>query len=427
MTTPHPEASKSEPPDAHAPAPPRRKPRVLRYLVIAFVLLVAVAVFGILDRHESDADLSKWTDARAVTNVELASPKRATQDEHLSLPANVEAFYTAPIHSRVNGYVKMWYFDIGARVKTGQVLAKIDTPDLDQQYEQAKGELLRSQANYNLAVLTADRWKALRASNAVSQQTVDEKVGDAASQKAQVVAVQANLDRIKAMEDFRDIVAPFDGVVTARRIDVGALVSATNTSANALFDISDISRMRVYVHVPQVYAASMHKGLKVTLSLPQYPHRTFDGALDTTSNAISDVARALLVEAIFPNKDGLLSPGAYAEARFELPLDPRKLVIPSSAMIFRNENPEVAVVKDGKIVLNKVTILQDTGPEIEIATGLEPDDRIVINPSYGMETGEEVNVVSFDGKATDSKATDGKPSPAKPTPQPAQQRAQAGP
>ena len=410
MTTPQPEA-----PDPQAP--PRRKPRVGRYLLIALVVLVAVAITGIVDRHESDTNLTKWTDARAVTNVDLVSPKRATQDEHLTLPADVDAFYTAPIHSRVNGYVKMWYFDIGARVKAGQVLAKIDTPDLDQQYAQAKGELLRSQANYNLAVLTADRWKALRASNAVSQQTVDEKVGDAASQKAQVVAVQANLDRIKAMEDFRDILAPFDGVVTARRIDVGALVAATNNEAKALYDISDISKMRVYVHVPQVYAASMHKGLKVTLSLPQYPHRSFEGALDTTSNAISDVARALLVEAIFPNTDGLLSPGAYAEARFTLPLDPHKLVIPSSAMIFRGENPQVAVVKDGKIDLRKVTILVDTGPEIEIATGLEPDDKIVLNPSYAMETGEEVNVVKVDGKALDARAA----------PQRPQQRAQAEP
>ena len=408
-----PSPSRAPDPDAPAPTPPRRKPRIVRYLLVTAVVLIVVAGIGIVDRQESDATLTKWTDARAVTNVDLVSPKRATQDEHLTLPADVEAFYTAPIHSRVNGYVKMWYFDIGAHVKTGQVLAKIDTPDLDQQYEQAKGELLRAQANYNLAVLTADRWKALRNSNAVSQQTVDEKVGDAASQKAQVVAAQANVDRIRAMENFRDIVAPFDGTVTARRIDVGALVSATNTSAKALFDISDISRMRVYIQVPQVYAASMHKGLKVTLSLPQYPHRTFEGALDTTSDAISSVARALLVEAIFPNEVGLLSPGAYAEARFELPLDPHKLVIPSSALIFRGENPVVAVVKNGRIDLTKVTILVDTGPEIEVATGLEPDDKIVLNPSYAMETGEEVNVVEIDGKAAKAK--------------PGQQDAQAGP
>ena len=380
-------------------ASPRKKPKVVRYLLIAAVALGIVAFAGIVERRESDADLTKWTDARSVASVDLVSPHRASEDEHLTLPADVEAFYTAPIHSRVDGYVKMWYFDIGARVKTGQVLARIDTPDLDQQYEQVKGELLKAQANYNLAVVTADRWKALRASNAVSQQTVDEKSGDAAAQKAQVTAAQANVDRIKATQDFRNIVAPFDGVVTARRIDVGALVSATNVSKTALFDVAEIKKMRVYVRVPQVYAASMHKGLKVTLTLPQYPRKSFEGTIDTTSNSISDTSRALLVEAIFDNSDGLLSPGAYAEARFDLPLDPEKLVIPSSAMIFRDLGPEVAVVRDNKVTLKKVTILVDTGSEIEISNGLELDDKFVLNPSYAMESGEEVNVVKIDGKS----------------------------
>ena len=390
------------PPEHDAPPPDgavhKRKPKVGRWLLFGVLVLAAVAISGIIDRHESDADLTKWTDARAVTNVDLVSPHRATADENLTLPANVEAFYNAPIHARVNGYVKMWYFDIGAHVKAGQVLARIDTPDLDQQYEQVKGELLRAQANYNLAVVTANRWKALRASNAVSQQTVDEKVGDSAAQKAQVTAAQANVDRIKAMQDFRNILAPFDGVVTARRIDVGALVSATNTSAHALFDVADVKRVRVYVRVPQVYAASMRKGLKVTLTLPQYPRKKFEGAIDTTSNAISDTSRALLVEAIFENPDGLLSPGAYAEARFKLPLDPDKLVIPSSAIIFRDLEPEVAVVKDEKVTLKKVTILVDTGPEIEISNGLEQADKIVLNPSYAMETDQPVNVAKIDGK-----------------------------
>ena len=394
------------PPDAGAAS--GKKPKVIRWLLVAVVAFGALAAFGIVDRHDSEADLTRWTDARAVTAVDLVSPKRATSDETLTLPANIEAFYTAPIHSRVNGYVKMWYFDIGAHVKAGQVLARIDTPDLDQQYEQVKGELLKAQANYNLAVVTADRWKALRASNAVSQQTVDEKVGDAAAQRAQVVAAQANVDRIKAMQDFRNILAPFDGIVTARRIDVGALVSATNTSAHALFDVSDIKKVRIYVRVPQVYAANMHKGLKVTLTLPQYPRKSFDGTIDTTSNAISDTARALLVEAIFDNPDGLLSPGAYAQARVALPLDPDKLVIPSSAMIFRDLGPEVAVVKDGKVTLKPVTILVDTGTEIEISNGLEPGDKFVLNPSYAMETGEAVDVVKIDGKPVDTKAA---PSP----------------
>jgi RND family efflux transporter MFP subunit len=376
----------------------KRRPRVGRYLLLAVIVLGATAFYGIEDRDRSDKQLTQWTHERAIPTVRLVSPGHATQDAHLSLPADIEAFYTAPIHSRVNGYVKMWYFDIGARVKAGDILARIDTPELDQQYEQAKGELQRAQADYNLAQVTAARWKALRASQAVSQQTADEKAGDAEARKAQVTAAQANLDRVKAMMDFKNIVAPFDGIVTARRIDVGALVSAQGPSdQRSLFDIAAVDRMRVYVRVPQIEAGEIRKGLDVTLSLPQYPGRSFVGAIDTTSDAISDVSRALLVEAIFPNPDNLLTPGAYAEARFDLPLDPHKLVVPASALIFRNEAPEVATVEGDKVVLKKISILVDLGTEIEIANGLEADDKIVASPSDSIETGDTVKVVSIDG------------------------------
>lgn len=382
----------------HSESPPGRRPRPVRYLVLAAIVLAGLAAWGILDRNRSDADLARWTDEQAVPTVDLVSPGRATEDQHLILPADIQAFYTAPIHSRVNGYVKMWYFDIGARVKAGQVLAKIDTPDLDQQYEQAKGELAKAQADYDLAVVTAKRWQSLRTSQAVSQQAADEKTSDAQARKAQVTASQANLDRVKAMEGFKDIVAPFDGIVTARRIDVGALVSATNTNPKALFDVSSVEKVRVYAQVPQVDAAAMHKGLKVALTLPQYPGRTFEGALDTTADAISDTSRALLVEAIFDNKDGKLSPGAYATARFDLPLDPHKLVIPSSAMIFRNQAPQVAVVSNDKVTLKTISILVDTGPQIELGSGLAPTDKIVLSPSDSIATGDTVRIGKIDGK-----------------------------
>ncbi len=386
----------------HADAPKRS--RVLRYLLLIVLVFGGVAAWGIVDRNRSEAELKQWTVAQAISSVDLVSPKHATEGETLSLPANVEAFYTAPIHARVNGYVKMWYVDIGARVKAGQVLARIDTPDLDQQLEQARSERSKAEADFNLAELTADRWKALRASQAVSQQTADEKTGDAAARKAQVAATQANVDRVKAMEDFKNIVAPFDGTVTSRRIDVGALVSATNTNGNlSLFDIAATQQMRVYVRVPQASAASMRPGLKVTVTLPQYPGRTFEGAVETTAAAISDTSRALLVEAIFDNADGLLTPGAYAEAHFHLPLDPRKLVIPSSAMIFRNLGPEVATVKDGAISLRPIKILVDLGPEIEVSSGIDADDKIVVSPSDAFENGEPVNVAKIDGKAVDDK------------------------
>jgi RND family efflux transporter MFP subunit len=378
-------------------APPRRL-KVGRYLVLAALVLCAAAAYGILERGRSEAELVQWTNERAIANVDLVTPQHATMDRHLALPADVAAFYTAPIHARVNGYVKMWYFDIGAKVKAGDVLARVDTPELDQQYEQAKGELAKAKADYDLALLTANRWEALRASQAVSRQTADEKAGDAQARKAEVFAAQAHVDRVKAMEDFKVIVAPFAGIITARRIDVGALVSATNADAKGLFELAATDRMRVYVRVPQIDSADMRKGLKVTLTLPQYPGRKFEGVIDTTSSAISDTSRALLVEAIFPNPDGILAPGAYAQARFDLPLDPHKLVIPASALIFRNEAPEVAVVKDGEVKLTPVTVLVDLGNQIEISTGLGEDDKIVKSPEDAIETGDKVRVQTIDGK-----------------------------
>ena len=375
-----------------------RRPRVGRYLVVGAVALAALAAYGIFERNEGDAKLADWTKAQAVPSVDLVSPKAPTEGQKLVLPANIEAFYTAPIHSQVSGYVKMWYHDIGARVHEGELLAKIDAPELDQQLERAKGELDKAQADYNLAVLTADRWKALRASQAVSQQTADEKQGDAQARKAQVAASQANLDRVKALESFKNIVAPFDGIITTRRIDVGALVSSTNSGASGLFDVAAVKEMRVYVQVPQLQAAGMKRGMPVTLVLPQFPGRTFAGKVDTTADAISAQSRALLVEALFDNQDGLLSPGAYAEAHFTLPLDPHLLTIPSAAMIFRNRSPEVAIVKDGAVTLKPVTIVLDTGTTIEISAGLESGDRFIASPSDAIETGDKVQVERIDGK-----------------------------
>lgn len=405
--TPPPKENRSEGARAES------RPRIGRWLIGAAVLFGALAFIGISDRNRSDAKLAEWTDAQAVPTVNLVSPKKASENQSLTLPADVEAFYTAPIHSRVDGYVRMWYFDIGAHVKAGNVLARIDTPDLDQRYEQVKGELGKAQADYNLALLTSDRWKALRSSQAVSQQTADEKAGDALARKAEVSAAQANLDRIKVMETFKDIVAPFDGTVTQRNIDVGALVSASNNASKPLFEVAATKQMRVYVRVPQVFIAQMRKGMPVTLRLPQYADRMFSGKLETTSDAISRTARALTVEAIFPNPDGLLTPGAYAQAKFELPLDPDKLVIPSSAMIFRNKSPEVALVEDGKVVLRRVTILLDTGSQIEIGSGLKLADRVIVSPSDSTETGDEVKVGKIDGKAVDGLSPGGRPPEAK--------------
>ena len=269
--------------------------------------------------------------------------------------------------------------------------AEIDTPDLDQQYEQAKGELAKARANVALAELTAKRWQAMRATNAVSQQTADEKVGDYDAKKAEVAAVSANLARLAALEGFKKLIAPFDGVVTARKVDVGALVNSTPGSAPDLFDVADVHKMRIYVDVPQAFSAQIHLGMKAQLKLPQFPNRSFAATVATTSNAISQRARSLLVELWRDNKDGLLQPGAFAEVDFELPPDPNALRIPASALIFRRLGPEVATVgADDKVVLKPVVVGRDLGTEVEIKSGLSPDDRLVRSPSDSIADGELV-------------------------------------
>jgi RND family efflux transporter MFP subunit len=251
-------------------------------------------------------------------------------------------------------------------------------------------------------VQTAERWKALRVSQAVSQQTADEKAGDALAKKAQVDAAQANVDRIKALQGFKDITAPFDGVVTARRIDVGALVSSSNSNQPGLFDVAAVDKMRVYVRVPQIYTARLNRGMSVTLKLPQYPGRTFKATLTTTSEAISSQSRAQLVELMVDNSDRQLATGAYAQARFDLPLDPEKLVVPASAIIFRNAGPAVAVVDaQNRIHLKPIDIILDTGTDVEIASGITATDRIVASPADSIADGDEVKIAGIDGKPSD--------------------------
>jgi RND family efflux transporter MFP subunit len=380
---------------------PKRSGKVWRWLILATLGLGGVGVYSVVKQGRETTIVHRKQEL-PKTVVDLVSPKHPTEAERLTLPANVEAFYTAPIHARLSGFVKMWYYDIGAKVKAGDVLARIDTPDLDQQFEQTRGEYAKAEADLNLAQLTAARWKELRVSQAVSQQTADEKTGEALARQAQADAAKANVDRLKALQGFKDIIAPFDGVVTARRIDVGALVSASNSDQPGLFDVASVDRLRVYVRVPQVYTGSLKKGMIVTLTLPQYPGRTFKAVLATTADAISQQSRALLVELDLDNKNKLLSPGAYAQARFDLPLDPDKLVVPSSAVIFRNASAEVAVVgSDDKVVLKPIEITLDAGMAVEIAGGLSLADKIIASPSDSIATGDVVKVTSVDGKNAD--------------------------
>jgi RND family efflux transporter MFP subunit len=281
--------------------------RVAGSLVVVGIVAGIVAFSGVRSRTNSETRLAKWTMAQAIQTVDVINPKLGSGPQELVLPGEIAAWYSAPIHARVNGYVKMWYKDIGAKVKAGEVLAEIDTPDLDQQVEQAEGELAKAQANAFLAEVTAKRWETLRQSAAVSQQVTDEKDGDYKARLADVSSAKANVARLEAMEGFKKLTAPFDGIVTERKIDVGALVHSTESDATELFEVADVHEMRIYVDAPQSFAAQLHAGMNAKLMLSQYPGRTFNAVLTTTSDAISKKARTLLVELHRDNKDGLCS------------------------------------------------------------------------------------------------------------------------
>jgi RND family efflux transporter MFP subunit len=375
----------------------RQGRRIGWFLLLIAAIAVAVAYSGITTRHEQEAALTKETLARALPTVDVVLPKRGTGPQEIVLPGEIQAWYTAPILARVNGYVKMWYKDYGAKVKAGDLLAEIDTPDLDQQFDQAKADLATAQANLELAEITTKRWNALRSSNSVSQQSADEKVGEANARKAEVEAAKAKVGHLQALESFKRIIAPFEGTVTVRNVDVGALVSATpsgnSRDLQELFEVADVRKVRVYVQVPQAFAAQLSPGLKADLKLSQYPDRVFEADLATTSNAIVEKSRSLLVELHADNKDGLLQPGSFVEVDFKLPPNPDTLRLPSTALIFRGLHPEVATVGDnGRIVLNRVQIGRNLGDEIEILSGLTLTDRVVKNPSDSVADGDEVKI-----------------------------------
>ena len=377
---------------------PKRPGRKVGLLLGLFAIIaIATAYFGITDRETHETKLAKQTSVQAIPAVTVVLPQRGAAPQELVLPGEIQAWYTAPILARVNGYVKMWYKDYGAKVKTGDLLAEIDTPDLDQQLDQAKADLGTAQANLALAEITARRWNALRSSDAVSQQSADEKAGEASARKAEVESAKAKVGHLQALENFKKIVAPFDGTVTVRNIDVGALVSATpagNThELQELFEVSDVRKLRIYVQVPQAFAAQLSPGLKADLRLSQYPDRTFEAELATTSNAIAQKSRSLLVELHCDNKDNLLQPGSFVEVHFKLPANAEVLRLPSTALIFRGLHPEVAIVgEDSKISLKPVEVGRDLGTEVEILSGLSLKDRVVKSPSNLVANGDLVKI-----------------------------------
>ncbi len=375
-------------PKSHAPV------RAGRVVILLSVVALGVAATGIFDRRHAEERLARWTNEQAVPTVALVSVRRGGDAREVVLPGDVEAFYDASIHGQTSGYVREWRKDIGANVRKGDILAVVETPELDERISVAESELLKAKANQALAHVTAQRWNSLRNSAAVSQQAADEKDSDANAKNAEVEAAQANVDRLKALKAFANIVAPFDGVVTARNVDVGSLVKADSNDGAALFTVADIHQMRVYVRAPQSYAAALKAGMKATLALPEYPNRTFDATIATTSHAIDKKSRALLVELLADNKDGRLSPGAFARVHFQIPPDPDAITLPADALLFRGDAVEVATLGlDNRIALKKVKIARDLGSEVEITGDLGLEERIVTNPPDSIGDGEEVRVM----------------------------------
>ncbi|MGJ0506017.1 MAG: efflux RND transporter periplasmic adaptor subunit [Methylocystis sp.] len=376
-----------------ASGPPRAGPGNISRFVFAATVAAGLAAFGIISRRLEHERLVQWTDAQSTTSVELATLRAGSGDAGLTLPGEIKALNEAQIRARVNGYIREWKHDIGARVKAGETLATIDAPELDQQYQEAKGQLEKAEAHAQLARLTSKRWTALRSSTVVSQQSVDEKSGEANAKDAEVAVARGNLNRLQALKGFTEVTAPFAGVVTARRIDVGVLVGPSNPVE--MFDVADIHQLRVYVRVPQSLAPQIRQGMKATLSLPQYPGRTFDAKVIATSDAIEANSRTLLVQLLANNDSGALLPGSFAEVRFEIPKSPNVIRIPATALMFRANQIQIAVVgPDQKVSFRKLAIDRDLGSEVEVSAGVRLSDRIVNFPPETLQEGEAVIVPS---------------------------------
>jgi membrane fusion protein (multidrug efflux system) len=363
--------------------------------VIAAGLIVAT---GIRAREEQGSKLKEWTDNQAIPTVAVALPSARALNPTIELPGRLEAYYRAPIFARVSGYLKSWSADIGARVKAGQVIAEIEAPDLDQQLLQARADLTSQQASARLSEATLTRRKTLVASNFVSAQEIDERTADLSNKKAAVNSGQANVERLEALAGYKKITVPFDGVVTARDTDVGALINAGGGSGPAMFVVSDITKLRVYVNVPQNYVPAIKIGAKAVIAMPEYPNRTFAATVESSSQSVEVSSGTTRMQLALDNSSGELMPGGYASVKLSLQRDAVPLHIPASALIFNQNGLRVATVgADDKVLFKTVTIARDLGREIELASGVAPDDRIIVAPPDGLADGDQVRVVGGKG------------------------------
>jgi RND family efflux transporter MFP subunit len=384
-------------PDPVVPATSRRRLRIAG--VVLAVIAVAVAVTGIVTRAADNSRLRDRAEAQSVPTVAVISPGNSGDAGALELPGRLEAYSRASIYARVSGYLKSWKADIGAPVKAGQLLAEIETPDLDQQLLQAKADLASAQANASLAGTTSKRWQSMLGSDSVSRQEAEEKAGDFTTKQAMVNAAQANVDRVQALKGFTRIVAPFDGIVTARNTDVGALINAGGGTGPELFAVSDTRKLRVYVSVPQSYASIVKVGAKAKLSVPEQPGKTYAATVESSSRAVAVASGTMLIQLAVDNAAAELLPGSSASVSLELPRSAGGLSIPPSALMFGKAGLRVATVgPDDKVLLKQVTISRDLGKVIELGSGITATDRVIESPPDGIADGDRVRIAKSDAK-----------------------------
>ncbi|MGA2391305.1 MAG: efflux RND transporter periplasmic adaptor subunit [Candidatus Sulfotelmatobacter sp.] len=397
-----PETSTAEVSETKPPQAKFSRSGLLALIAVAVVVAIVV-VFGILSRLAAETRLQQSTDQAAIPSVNVVHPKPGDRAQELVLPGNTQAFIDSPVYARTNGYLKRWYFDIGARVTKGQLLAEIETPELDQQLRQARADLATAEANQNLSQITAARDENLLKTHSVSTQERDNAVNGYAANQATVESNKANVSRLEQLQAYEKVYAPFDGIITARETDIGALIDAGANAPKELFHIASITKLRIYVAVPEVYSAAARNGAPADLTLDEFPGETFRGTLVRNSNSIDPLSRTLLVEVDVENANGRLKPGAYVQVHLKMPEGAHPLVVPANTLLFRRDGLQVGVVRDGKAELLRVTPGHDYGDSMEILSGLQPTDDVILSPSDSLTDGTQVQI-SGSGSKTEGAA-----------------------
>ena len=373
---------------------PEKAGRLFKVLTGGALILVVLGALTLLQRRSEYRTLAEETETLAVQTVGVIHPTPEKGEEDLVLPGTMEAFVESPIYARTSGYLQKWYHDIGSRVQKGDLLADIDTPEVDQQLSQARADLATAQANAHLSEITASRYQELLKTDGVSKQEVDNATGDLAAKKAIVQSADANVHRLEEMKSFQHIYAPFSGVITRRNVDIGTLINAGNGgSSQQLFFLAQTSPLRVYVQVPETYANTIHAGLGAYLELTQYPGQKIEGKVVRTAEAIDLTTRTLNTEVDVPNRGGALLPGGYAQLHLEVKVSGSRLQVPVNALLFRSEGLRAVVVDaNHKIHLRQITVGRDYGTSLEVLQGLDKNDWLVLNPADSLEEGQEVRV-----------------------------------